>query len=212
MKLVDKTIRDFSKVLASAAPAPGGGSSAALTGAIGAALLVMVALLTFRQKKFSEHEQLMQQAIMKAEQLRLKFLNIIDRDTDAFNQVSAVFAMPKDTIEQKTIRNAAMQEALKACTIVPFEMIGCVYDALGIASVMDGKYNTNAASDFGVAVLNLKTSAQSAWLNVLTNLDGIHDEIFTARYLIHGSELMQKVVALADEIYENVFQSLLPQS
>ena len=211
MKLVDKSIKDFCVLLASDVSAPGGGSAAALQGAVGAALIGMVASLTAGRKKYAEYDSLMRNIIKQADELRKNMLDIIDRDTKAFNQVSAVFAMPKGTDEEKEVRNDAMQTALKACTITPFEMIQCSYNALILVTEVIGNFNTNAASDLGVAVISLKASAQGAWLNVLINLDGIRDEIFTAKYMISGSELMQRVTGLADDIHADILRSLLPQ-
>ena len=210
MKLVNKSIIDFSDILASNAPAPGGGSAAALEGTLGAALISMVALLTVGRKKYAEHDPLMADILKRANELRKNMLDIIDRDTEAYNMVSAVFSMPKGTDEERFIRDDAMQNALKACTITPFEMIQCSYSGLVLIAEMFGKYNKNAASDLGVAVLSLKASAEGAWLNVLINLDGIRDEIFCAKYMISGSDLILRVTELADDIHANILQGLLP--
>jgi len=210
MKLVDKSIHEFNDLLASEAPAPGGGSTAALEGALGAALISMVASLTKGRKRYAEHEQLMADVLERAEELRKNMLDIIDRDTEAYNMVSAVFAMPKDTEEDRAVRHDAMQNALKACTVTPFEMIQCAYSGLVIIAEMFGKYNSNAASDLGVAVISLKAAAEGAWLNVLINLDGIRDEIFSAKYMISGSDLIGRITELADDIHAEILHSLLP--
>jgi len=210
MKLVNKTIREFSDLLASEVPAPGGGSTAALEGALGAALINMVASLTVGRKRYAEHETMMVDIIKRADELRENMLDIIDRDTEAYKMVTAVFSMPKNTDEENAIRFDAMQNALKACTITPFEMIQCAYSGLVLIAEMFGKYNKNAASDLGVAVLSLKASAEGAWLNVLINLDGIRDEIFSAKYMISGSDLILRVTELADDIHAEILHSLLP--
>jgi len=210
MKLVNTSIKDFSEMLASNVPAPGGGSAAALEGALGAALISMVALLTVGRKKYAAHEPLMVDILKRANELRKNMLDIIDRDTEAYNMVSAVFSMPKNTDEEKAIRDDAMQNALKACTVTPFEIIQCSYTGLVLIAEIYGKYNKNAASDLGVAVLSLKASAEGAWLNVLINLEGIRDEIFSAKYMISGSDLIQRVVELADDIHANILHGLLP--
>ena len=212
MKLIDKTICEFSEVLTSDAPAPGGGSTAALGGALGASLLGMVASLTKGHKTFDKGGPFIQYAIERADELRIYMLEIVDRDTEAFNMVSAVFTMPKNTDEEKAARQAAMQDALKACTITPFELMECVYSAVELADEMIGNYNTNAASDLGVAVLNLKAAAQGAWLNILINLEGIRDEIFCAKYLISGNELLQAICEATDDIYVDILQGLAPKS
>ena len=210
MKLIDKTITDFTQILSSDVPAPGGGSVAALHGALGASLLGMVASLTTGRIKYAEHDSLMRDVIKRSDELRNHMLDIIDRDTEAYNMVSAVFAMPKDTDDEKEARFIAMQDALKACTLTPFEMMECAYGVLELAMVMVGKYNTNAASDLGVAVLSIKASAQGAWLNVLINLEGIRDEIFSAKYTIAGSELIENITELADYIHDDILNKLLP--
>jgi len=210
MKLVDKTIREFSDLLASQAPAPGGGSTAALEGALGTALISMVASLTVGRRKYAEHEPLMFDILKRAEELRINMLDIIDRDTEAYNMVANVFAMPKDTDEERAVRHDAMQNALKACTLTPFEMIQCAYSGLVMIAEMFGKFNMNAASDLGVAVISLRACAEGAWLNILINLDGIRDEIFSAKYMISGSDLILKVTELADDIHADILHSLLP--
>lgn len=212
MRLVDKSIREFSEVLASVTPAPGGGSTAALGGALGAALIGMVAELTDGHKTFDKGGPLIKYAIERADELRTRMIDIVDRDTEAFNMVSAVFAMPKNTEDEKVARKSAMQDALKACTLTPFELMECTYSAVELADEMIGNYNTNAASDLGVAVLNLKAAAQGAWLNILINLEGINDEIFCAKYLIAGSELLQAVCELAEDIYADILQGLVPKN
>ena len=210
MKLIDKSVSEFSKSLASKEPAPGGGSAAALQGVVGASLIGMVASLTVGREKYSEFDTLMKDIIKRADELRKAMLGIIDRDTDAYKQVSAVFSMPKTTEKERAVRDDAMQNALKVCTIIPFEVMQCSYNTLELAMVMIGKYNKNAASDLGVAVLSLKTAAESAWLNVLINLDGIRDEIFSAKYMIAGNELIQRTVDLADDIHEDILHNLMP--
>lgn len=208
MKLVDMTLNDFSKLLASAAPAPGGGSAAALEGAVGAALTSMVASLTVGKKKYAEHEALTQELLEKTEAVRVKFVDVIDRDTEAFNGISAVFAMPKDTDEQKATRAAAMQEALKACTQTPFDMMTYALEALELTGRAVGKSNASAASDLGVAALSLKAAVQGAWLNILINVGGIKDSAFVERYRSEGEAILAKALPLADEIYETIRASL----
>ena len=114
MELADRPVRDFCEVLASELPAPGGGSAAALEGALGCALIGMVAKLTIGRKKYAAHEQFMKGCAERAEELRLMFLGLVERDAEAFNRVSSVFAMPNGTGEEKARRAEAMQAALMA--------------------------------------------------------------------------------------------------
>ncbi len=208
MKLVDMQLAEFVNVMASDEPAPGGGSTAALQGALGAALTAMVAALTVGKKKYADVQPLAEATEQKAQALKAKFIDIIDRDTEAFNQVSAVFTMPKNTDEEKAARKAAMQAALKACTKTPFEMMTLADETLAVIEPVVGKLNASAASDLGCAVLSLKAAIQGAWLNVLINISGIQDEDFAQSYRQQGQALLDKNLALADNIYQQILTSL----
>ncbi len=123
MKLAELTVTGFADIVSSDAPAPGGGSCAALYGAIGAALTAMVGGLTQGRKKYAEYAEHAAEVEAKGNELKARLLDVIDRDTDAFNVVSAAFGMPKDTDEQKATRSAAIQNGLKGCTKTPMEMM-----------------------------------------------------------------------------------------
>ena len=208
MKLTQMTVSAFAELLGSDAPAPGGGSASALAGSLGAALTTMVAALTVGKEKYQEHEALMQEIIAAGGKLRLQLTDVIDRDTEAFNSVTAVFSMPKDTDEEKAARKAAMQAALKACTLTPYEMMECSLRALELTEKALGRSNTNAASDLGVAALMLKAAVQGAWLNILINIGGIRDEAFVTQYRGGGEAILAKALPLADKIYEAVLGEL----
>lgn len=208
MKLTGLQMKEFIQLLGSDAPAPGGGSAAALTGAIGVCLTKMVASLTIGREKYREHDQLMVETLEAAEKLKSKLYLAIDQDTEAFNGVSAVFKMPKETEQEKSLRRAAMQLALKRATVVPYEIMTYAADALEWTQTALGKSNTNAISDLGVASLTLKAAIQGAWLNVLINLGGITDEAFVAEYTEKGKQVLEKSLPMADDIYEKVLESL----
>lgn len=208
MKLADMTVTQYAQVLASDAPAPGGGSAAALAGAQGAGLTAMVCSLTVGKKKYEEFEAIAKEAQTKALALNDKLVDIIDRDTEAFNAVGDVFSMPKETDAEKEARKVAMQAALKGCTKTPMEMMEFSLEGLNITKSVLGKSNDNAASDLGVSALSLKSAVQGAWLNVLINLGGIKDEAFVAEYRKKGEDILAVALPLADEIYETVLKSL----
>ena len=203
MKLVEMKVNEFVDLMASDEPAPGGGSAAALEGALGAALTAMVG-----KKKYADVQELAIESQKKGNELKAQFVDVIDRDTEAFNAVSAVFAMPKDTDEEKAARKAAMQEALKGCTKTPFEMMELACQALELTRSVVGKLNASAASDLGCAALSLKAAIQGAWLNVLINIGGIQDQAFADEYRQKGQALLDKALPLADAIYQEVLESL----
>jgi formiminotetrahydrofolate cyclodeaminase len=206
--LTEIKVNEFVNQVASDSPTPGGGSVAAATAALGIALTRMVALLTIGKKKYAEYEELMKKIAAEADELTVNLTEYVNKDTEAYNAVSAVFAMPKNTDDEKSARSAAMQKALKAAAIIPFEVMLLCVEALKITEEAVGKSNTNAASDLGVAALNLGAGAMSAWLNVKINLSGIEDEIFVAEYSKKGAALDQEAQNISAKIYENILQAL----
>lgn len=154
MKLADMQVTQFCDVLASDAPAPGGGSTAALEGALGAALTAMVCGLTTvgkSREKYAEYQEFVLASQKKALDLKARFVDVMDRDTEAFNVVSAAFGMPKATDEEKTARSAAIQKGLEGCTRTPFEMMELAAETLELTAELLGKTNDSAASDLGVS-------------------------------------------------------------
>lgn len=208
MQLAELTVRGFADLLGSDAPAPGGGSAAALAGTLGAALTAMVGSLTVGRKKYAEFDGLARETLEKARDLEHRFLDVMERDTEAFNAVSAVFAMPKGTDQEKEARAAAMQEALQGCTKTPFEMMELSLEALRLTDGLVDRSNASAASDLGCAALSLKAAIQGAWLNVLINIGGIQDQAFADEYRQKGQALLDKALPLADAIYQEVLESL----
>ena len=112
MELAELTVRGFTEEIASASPAPGGGSAAALAGAVGAALTAMVSGLTLGRKKYEAVQELALRAQAQADALRKRLLAAMEQDTQAFLQVSAAYAMPKQTPEEKQARSSAISPAV----------------------------------------------------------------------------------------------------
>ena len=208
MKLAELTTAGFTDLLASDAPAPGGGSAAALEGALGAALTAMVCSLTVGKKKYAEHEELARSVQAKANELRTRFVDVMDRDTEAFNVVSAAFGMPKATDEEKAARSAAIQKGLEGCTKTPFEMMELAAETLELTASVLGKSNDSAASDLGVSALSLRAAIQGAWLNVLINIGSLKDQALAEDYRAKGEALLAKALPLADEIYSTVVKAM----
>ena len=208
MKLAELKTSEFVDLLASDAPAPGGGSAAALEGALGAALTAMVCGLTVGKKKYAEFQELAESAQAKATDLKARFVDVMDRDTEAFNVVSAAFGMPKATDEEKAARSAAIQEGLKGCTKTPFEMMELAVETLELTASILGKSNDSAASDLGVSALSLRAAIQGAWLNVLINIGSLKDTALAEDYRAKGEALLAKALPLADEIYSTVVSQM----
>ena len=208
MKLADLKVTEFVDLLASDAPAPGGGSAAALEGAIGAALTAMVCGLTKGKKKFAEFNDLAVETEVKALALKDRFVDVMDRDTEAFNVVSAAFGMPKETDEEKAARSAAIQKGLEGCTATPFEMMEIALETLELTDSILGKSNDSAASDLGVSALSLRAAVQGAWLNVLINIGSLKNKELAEDYRVKGEAILAKALPLADKIYAEVVTML----
>ena len=208
MKLAELKTAGFVDLLASDAPAPGGGSAAALEGALGAALTAMVCGLTVGKKKYAEFQELAESAQAKATDLKARFVDVMDRDTEAFNVVSAAFGMPKETDEEKAARSAAIQKGLEGCTKTPFEMMELAVETLELTASILGKSNDSAASDLGVSALSLRAAIQGAWLNVLINIGSLKNKELAEDYRKKGEALLAKALPLADQIYDTVVKSM----
>ncbi len=206
MKLADMNVTEFARVLASDAPAPGGGSTAALAGSLGAALTAMVCRLTEGKKQFADHREAILEVQARATDLQNRFLDVMDRDTDAFLVVSSAFALPKGSDEEKAARSAAIQKGLEGCTATPFEMMELAAQTVELTESLLGRFNTASASDLGVGALSLRTAVQGAWLNVLINIGSLKNQELAEDYRAKGQILVDRVVAAADRIYAAVLE------
>lgn len=208
MNFSEMSTAAFIDLVASDAPAPGGGSVAAMIGATGAALTTMVAGLTLGKEKYEAVKPVMEQVIAEGTALRKQLEDAAQKDTDAFNEVAKVFDMPKNTDEEKAARKAAMAAGLKACTLSPLYIMELSGKVLELTEKVLPEYNTNAASDLGVSAISLRTAIQGAWMNVLINLGSIKDEEFVATNSARGTEILNRAEASADKIYKTVLASL----
>lgn len=204
MKLGEYTVTGFSERLASEAPAPGGGSAAALEAALGAGLVAMVCRLTEGKAQFAPHREALLAVQNRSEELRLALLDAMDRDTEAFLRVSAAFALPKGTAEEKAARSAAIQEGLALCTRTPLEVMALAAEALELAASLPGRFNESAASDLGVAALSLRAGLRGAWLNVCINVESLRDPDQARQFRQEGEALLSRALPLAERVDETV--------
>ena len=204
MSIAEMKIKDYIERLGSDAPAPGGGSASALCGAQGVALITMVANLTVGKPKFAEFEELNQNAVKEGDKLCSLLVNLIDKDTEAFNKLSDAYKLPKEKDEEKAARSTAIAKATLGATEPPFEMMEAALEALALCKSLIGKSNANAASDLGVSALNLLSCVKGAWLNVLINLGGIKDAEKAERFKTEGQRIVNAAGKEADYIYEAI--------
>jgi len=208
VKLTDKPVTDFLDDLASNLPAPGGGSVAALSGALGAALVSMVCNLTLGKKGYEGVQADIEALCAKSEALRREMVGLLDADVAAYTAYSQTAKMPKDTDEQKTVRAAAMQDALKNATMPPMHIAEAAIKIMDLCMPAAEKGNKWAVSDAGVAVLMAEAALRAAALNVLINLGTIKDQDFVAEKRAHLDGLLAGKGVMRDEIYDYVASKL----
>lgn len=206
--LADKTITAFVRELASDSPAPGGGSAAALAGALAAALSAMVGRLTVGKEKYKGAWGEMETVRDEADALRRSLLELMEKDTEAFNTYMAAMKLPKDTDEAKAARKAAMQNAARETATVPLHTLeACLAVAkLGERAVKSG--NTNALSDAAAAVMLARAGGRAALYNVLINLPGFGDAPLALQYESRSEALMAELESLAVTTHGLVMTSL----
>ncbi len=179
--LVGMSLRAFADELSMDSPAPGGGSVAALCGALSAALSAMVANLTVGKREYEPVRGELVATAVRAQALKDALLDAVDRDTRAFNKVMEAFRLPKTTPEQAEEKERAVEEANKEATLVPLGVLESAVEAAALARVAAAKGNRNSVSDAGVAGLAAQAAGEGAYYNVLINLAGIKDARFSAR-------------------------------
>jgi formiminotetrahydrofolate cyclodeaminase len=197
----DKSIQAFLDELASKASTPGGGSAAAVMGAMAAALVSMVGNFTIGKKGYEAVETEMQALLRSAEALRGSLTDMIRRDVEAFDRVMAAYGLPRDTDPQKAARTAAIQSALKEAADVPLNCARLCADVIRLAAPMARNGNKNVVSDAGVAVLAAEAALRSAALNVYVNLGAIKDEEFVRTRRTELDAALAGTRAMTEEIY-----------
>ena len=197
----DTEIEQFLAALASQSATPGGGSAAAIIGAMGAALVSMVCNLTIGKKKYAEVEGEMKDVLAKSEALRVKLIGMIEDDVRAFDAVMGAYGMPKETDADKAKRDQAIQAALKLATDVPMACARAARQVIDIAATASDKGNLNVISDAGVGVLAGYAALRSAALNVFTNARMITDKTFAEAKLKELNELLAGAEGATEKAY-----------
>lgn len=176
--LADEKLREFLKAIRSSSPTPGGGSVAALCGALSASLSIMVCNLTIGKDKYKDVRKEMETVLAKSSTLTDRLTELIDEDAEAYNSVVAALRLPKETDEEKKRRMEAMQSALRRAIAIPHEVMELSLEAIRLAHTVARKGNEGAISDSGTAALTAYASLRAASMNVRINLKEIEDKEF----------------------------------
>jgi len=202
--LINKNITDFVATTASNEPVPGGGSIAALSGALAAALAEMVANLTIGKKKYVEVNDEMVEIAKVLEGKRSQLIDLIDRDANSFDDVMKAFKLPKETDEEKAARTAAIQEGTKYAASVPLETAKVAYSIMESSMTVVVKGNKNAVTDGAVSAMMARTAVLSALMNVKINLGSIKDAAFVEQMTQEVNALEEKAIKTEAEILKAV--------
>lgn len=206
--LVKLNLREFANELSIDSPAPGGGSTAALCGALSASLSSMVSNLTVGKKGYEKVQNTVKKFATEAQYLKDEFLKYVDLDTTAFNRVMEAFRLPKKTDEQKKEREEAIEFATKEATLVPYDVMEKSLEALKLAKKVALNGNKNSISDAGVAGLTAIAALNGAYYNVTINLPNIKDHVFKSEVKRKAMRLKTSGIKLSNEITEIVEQEI----
>ncbi|MEG8947258.1 cyclodeaminase/cyclohydrolase family protein [Rosettibacter firmus] len=190
---ISKTISEYLTELSSSSPTPGGGNVAAFCGALSSSLGMMVCNLTIGKKKYADVEDELKSIKDKLESFQKSFIELAEKDNEAFNKVIEAMKLPKENEEQNEIRSKKIEEATIHAAEIPSEVLKNCYNMLPLLKTILDKGNKNSLSDAGVSIALLKAAAQSAYFNVLINCKSLSNQTI-------ASEIQKGVQVIYDEI------------
>jgi formiminotetrahydrofolate cyclodeaminase len=199
--LAAKSLKDLLDAFASSDPTPGGGSAAALLGALGASLFAMVAALPKTRTGTPEERAALDAARADILRARDSLVDLIDRDAQAYDLVVAAYRQPKSTDDEKTARTAAIQNALRVATEVPVETIRACHAVIRAATAVGEFGNRSAQSDLAVAAMTVGTAVQAALFNVETNIGSLKDLRFVESITGELKQLQEEMGKAGTQVY-----------
>jgi formiminotetrahydrofolate cyclodeaminase len=200
VKLDQLSVQEFIAELSSGNPTPGGGSVAALCGALAAALSTMVANLTVHREKYEQTRKSMEEVRMTAATLSTRFLALMQEDSETYQKVMAAFELPRETEAQITSRQAAIEEAMKKAAAVPLETLRASEELIRVARDAVRGGNPNAITDAAAAVQLANTTAVVASYNVQINISRIKDQAFVGKCEKELTEILKRQEALLSDV------------
>lgn len=208
MALTELSCKDFTFELSSKKPVPGGGGSAALAGSLGVALNMMVANFSKGKKKFIQFEKQHEDILTKGEKLRIELLNLVEKDAISFEPLSKAYILPSATEEDKIIKEKEMQKCLKDACSAPVETMVLVFEGINLHEELMDIASVTIISDIGVGVQLLKAALNSAYLNVIINVNSIKDDEYVNNIKRRAENLLIDGNKKADEIWNRVLKIL----
>ncbi len=205
---VREPLGDYLDHLAAKLPVPGGGSAAALVGALAAALESMVGNFTVGKEAYRAVEQEVKALLERAEGLRAELSRLVQADMDVYTKVASAYGLPRETAEQKAARSEAIQAALKVAAQVPHKVALACDKVLAICPELAAKGSANLISDVGVAVVFAEAALQAAYLNVEINLAGIKDDAYNERVRREVEPLVARAPQVRAEVWQRVLAAV----
>lgn len=199
-KLVSMTLTDFANETASESPAPGGGSISAYVGALGVSLGTMVANLSSHKRGWDDKWEYYSQWAEKGQASKDRLMQLVDEDTNAFNEIMNAFGLPKSTDEEKQRRKDAIAEATKGAILTPLNVMRESLASMEIMKEMANSGLSASISDAGVGAMCARTAVRGAFLNVKINAAGLEDDSFNAEVFAEANNIMDKALQLEEEI------------
>lgn len=206
--LVELTVKDFLDKVAGSDPVPGGGSIAALNGAIASSLASMVAQLTVGKKNYEEVAERMQEIAEVMLKQQTTFVTDIDLDSEAYDKVFACFKMPKSTDEEKAVRSVAIQEATKWAALVPMQVARRAFALMPLIAIVARHGNRNAVTDACVAMMSARSAVLGALMNVRINLGSLKDKDFVNQLQKEADDLEREACRCEKELLDEINQDL----
>ncbi len=199
--MLDKSVTEFTELLASKAAVPGGGGASALVGAIGIALGDMVGELTVGKKKYADVEEDVKALMAKAQDLRVRLLACVNKDAEAFEPLSKAYGIPKDDPS----RDGIMEKCLRDAAAAPLEILDLCCEAIELQREFAAKGSVLAISDAATGVVFCWSAMYGAAVNVKVNTKAMKDKEYAAKINAHVDGQMAKYWPIAEKVYEDVY-------
>jgi formiminotetrahydrofolate cyclodeaminase len=208
MRLTEESCKEFILKLSSSSPVPGGGGASAMVGALGAALGNMVGNLTLGKKKYENVQEDIKALLDKGDRLCKELLRLVEKDAEVFEPLSKAYGLPRNTEEERKLRDEVLEEALKSACSVPLDIMEAVAEAIGVLSELASKGTRIAISDVGAGLIFCKSALMGASLNVLINTKMMKDRKYAEELNSMVDTRLREECGKADRLYGEVEDSL----
>ena len=199
-ELSNKSLIDFANITSSESPAPGGGSISAYCGALGVSLAVMVSNLSAHKRGWDDKWEYFSEIGKNGIIIQNKLIDLVDEDTDAFNSIMQAYSMPKNSDDEKKVREDHIQIATKNAIEIPFKIMKVSFDSIDIIKKMALNGNPNSITDVGVAIHCVKAAINGAFLNVRINCNDLNDKVYVKDIIASGKKIIDQTILEEKEI------------